>query len=564
MLKRLPEEHRSQKQRDAMVDYERAEAKAPTLAEVESATRIHNALTSQGSLVNTNPAAKRKLEEAIRILDANRAYEATLGNRVDKAYVRPVKRIPDDLKKDFNFNWKSVYENTHPEEKLRDTEADYDKLKKYIDSNMYDLNDPVNLQKIAYDFHMYNPNTMKWTDFINSEQGNEFKKYLEDVRENQRKASIEKIFSEESNPAVDFMIPVAKEHAKKELLEGKDPNIWPALGFDVGTNLAMLGGGRAGLVTPPLISNVGQVVTNKEDPLVAGVNTMLGTGVNMMVPFMMRRGGRYINQPGKKYSQKVEVQGRVDDLARQAAETQKKFDNGAVHILRSKQPKFDKNGNQLDPFYYNDELGYINEKKKIVYTDDPTRAMKEYNLRNYTVKPAAEARNNEAGIIPNDEYVKYFVNEKAMRRNLFKNTDIFKPRELVKTIKNNVAEAKYTQAERDALYKASNEAKQGAMKQRQDRLARRILDKLNKGEQISSFDLTELYTLGYKPKESIMSFLWRTAPDAAKNYVTNFAGRKASAGATMTIPNLFFGTNLNKFVDEKKNKKPNISEIFGE
>ena len=103
-LKLLPEEYRSNEQREAMVDFERAEAQAPTMAQVRAAVRMHNTLTKNPSLVNSNPVAKQKLDEALKIIEADRAYTAVKGNRANEAYVQPVKRIPDDLIKDNNFN----------------------------------------------------------------------------------------------------------------------------------------------------------------------------------------------------------------------------------------------------------------------------------------------------------------------------------------------------------------------------------------------------------------------------------------------------------------------------
>jgi hypothetical protein len=567
-LKLLPEEYRSNEQREAMVDFERAEAQAPTMAQVRAAVNLHNTLTKNPSLVNSNPVAKQKLDEALKIIEADRAYAAVKGGRVKDAYVQPVKRIPDDLIKnnDFNFNWKSAYENTKGE-KLRDTEADYDKLQKFIDSNMFNIDDPVSLQKIAYDMHMYNPNTMKWTDFINSEQGEEFKKYLADVRENQRKTAIKDIFDNESNFAVDFMLPVAKENAKQALLKNEEPNLGVPLAFDAGTNLAMLGGGKLGLVAAPAITNVGQSVSNDMDPAVAGVNTLLGAGTNMLIPRVMDRGTRYLTVPGKKYSQRVDVKGRTDQLAKEAADTEKKILDGAVFKLKSKF-KTDAEGMPLPT----EDLGYVSQTKKILYSDNPEKAIKEYGLKDYTVKPLYEARKHDAGIIPEKEMDAYKANNKLARNNWFEDTNvglqtlrhpIQNIKENAEMIKGAVNLSKARENERNRMLKAYSDDVRGAFKKPRDKAVKDVLEKLNKGEKISTFDMKELYALGYNPKESLISFLWRISPETAKNYLSNFAGRNTSAGATMTLPNLFFGTNLNKFVEDKKKGKPKISEIFG-
>lgn len=328
-LKKLPEEYRSDEQREEIVDFERAEAQAPTMAQVRAAIRMHNTLTKNPSLVNSNPVAKQKLDEALKIIEQDRAYTSLMGGRVKDAYVQPVKRIPDDLNNKFNFNWKSAYENTKGE-KLRDTEADYDKLQKFIDSNMYKEGDNVNLQKIAYDMHMYNPNTMKWSDFINSEQGNEFKKMIKDVAENQRQARIKDIFENESHPLVDFTLPISKEYAKQQLLEGKDPDMGLPIVTDQVANALMFGGSKPAMVAAPAVRNAGEYAFNNVEPEVAAINTMLGVGSNIMTPRMIQRGGKYFNTPGADYGTKVKLQARVDQIANNVANIQKKTRNGAL------------------------------------------------------------------------------------------------------------------------------------------------------------------------------------------------------------------------------------------
>lgn len=567
-FKSLPESEWTSEERRAINDYERAEAQAPSNDELEFANFV---ITKSSKNPSTDGAYYKKTGEyqkALDIMQRDRAYVATKGTRAMDAYVQPVKRIPDDLIKnnDFNFNWKSAYENVKGE-KLRDTEADYDKLQKFIDSNMYKEGDKVNLQKIAYDMHMYNPNTMKWTDFINSEQGEEFKKYLADVRENQRKTAIKDIFDKESNFAVDFMLPVAKENAKQALLKNEEPNLGAPLAFDAGTNLAMLGGGKLGLVAAPAITNVGQAVSNDMDPAVAGVNTLLGAGTNVLIPRVMDRGTRYLTVPGKKYSQRVAVKGRTDQLAKEVADTEKKILDGAVFKLKSKF-KTDAKGMPLP----SEDLGYISQTKKILYSDNPEKAIKEYGLENYTVKPLYEARKHDAGIIPEKEMDAYKTNNKLARNNWLEDTNLGLQtlRHPIQNIKENAEKikgaanlSKSRENARNFMQKMYRDDIRGAFKKSRDEAVKNVLEKLNKGENISTFDMKELYALGYNPKESLISFLWRTSPETAKNYLSNFAGRNTSAGATMTLPNLFFGTNLNKFVEDKKKGKPKISEIFG-
>ena len=566
IYKSLDPSELTDEERKDIIDFERAEAKAPSLDDVKWATEVHNTASKNPSTLGRELKESGDYQKALDILDADRAYTATMGSKQQNAYVQPVKRIPDDLNSQFNFNWKSAYENTKGE-KLRDTEADYDKLQKFIDSNMYNEGDNVNLQKIAYDMHMYNPNTMKWSEFINSEQGEEFKKYLSDVRENQRKTAIRDIFDNESNIAVDFMLPVAKENAKQALLKNEEPNLGVPLAFDAGTNLAMMGGGKLGLVAAPAITNVGQAVSNDMDPAVVGINTLLGVGTNIYVPRIMGRSTRYLTVPGEKYSQRVAVKGRTDQLAKEAADTEKKLLDGAVFKLKGKY-KTDAKGMPLP----REDLGYISQTNKILYSDDPTKAINEYGLKDYTVKPLYEARKHNAGIIPEKEMDAYNANSKLARNNWLEDTNIglqslIHPiqniKENAEKIKGAVNLSKSRDKARDFMKKMYRDDIRGAFKKSRDEAVKDVLEKLNKGENISTFDIKDLYALGYNPKESLISFLWRTSPEAAKNYLTNFAGRKTTTGATMNVPNLFFGTNLNKFVEDKKKGKPKISEIFG-
>lgn len=567
IYKSLDPSELTDEERKDIIDFERAEAKAPSLDDVKWATEVHNTASKNPSTLGRELKESGDYQKALDILNADRAYTATMGSKQQNAYVQPVKRIPDDLNSPFNFNWKSAYENTKGE-KLRDTEADYDKLQKFIDSNMYKEGDNVSLQRIAHDMHMYNPNTMKWSEFINSEQGEEFKKYLADVRENQRKTAIKDIFDNESNFAVDFMLPVAKENAKQALLKNEEPkSSVPLLAVDAGTNMAMTFGGKLGLVAAPVITNLGQAVSNDMDPAVAGVNTLLGVGTNIYVPRVMGRSTRYLTVPGGKYSQRVAVKSRTDQLAKEAADTEQKMLDGAVFKLKSKF-KTDAKGMPL-PY---EDLGYISHNKKILYSDNPTKAINEYGLKDYTVKPLFDARKHNAGIIPEKEMDAYKANNKLARNNWFEETNLGLQtlRHPIQNIKENIESitrsfnlSKIRDNKRAFMKKMYRDDIRGAFKKPRDEVVKNVLEKLNKGENISTFDIKELYALGYNPKESLISFLWRTSPESVKNYLTNFAGRKTTTGATMNIPNLFFGTNLNNFVEDKKKGKPKISEIFG-
>lgn len=524
IYKSLDPSELTDEERKDIIDYERAEAKAPSLDDVQWATDIHNMASKNPSTLGRELKESGDYQKALDILNANRAYTATMGTKTQNAYVQPVRRIPDDLIKEngFNFNWKSAYENIKGE-KLRDTEADYDKLQKFIDSQMYKEGDDVNLQKIAYDMHMYNPNTMRWSEFINSEQGKEFRNYIKDVEKNQRAARIKDIFDNESNFVVDFTLPVSKEYAKQQLLQGKDPQMGLPILTDQITNALMFGGNKAAMVAAPAVKNIGDVAFNDVDPAVAGINTLMGAGSNVMTPRLIQRGGKYFTKPGENYTTKVKLQARVDDIAKKVAEGQDKVKRGAVYNFRNEKGEV---------------IGYGNELKKVVYTNDGPSAVKFIN-EGYTVKPLRAMPKNKNGVV-SDETIKYITDNKSVLRQA-KRSDQIAAKNL-----------------RDQAYRSMQS--KGA-----EKTIRKAYEKyINSNGDFNKFELGELYALGYDPmKETFGQFAWRMIPDLAKNYGTNFFGRGVQAGGTMTLPNLIAGQNLNEILKNKKEKKPTISEIFG-
>lgn len=552
-FKSLPESEWTDEERRAVNDYERAEAQAPSNDELEFANFVINKSSRNPSTDGAYYKKTGEYQKALDIIQRDRAYVATKGTRGMDAYVKKVNRIPDDLIKDnqFTFNWKSVYENQPGNEKLRDTEADYDKLKKFIDSKMYDVTDPVSFQKIAYDLHMYNPNTMTWSEFIDSEQGKEFQKYVKDVEKYQREKSINDIFDNESNLAVDFMLPVAKENARQALLKGEEPSK-AAIGFDAATNLAMMMPGKAGLITAPIITNAGQVIMNDEEPAVAGINTVLGGATNVAAPFAIRRGARYLETPvGKGFVQKAAVQGTADKIAERVANIRSKFLDGGLHGVRNSKGEL---------------VEYVNGKSRIVYTKNMSPAnIERYKNAGYTVKPFKDAGTHSKGIISDDDWKFLLANENILRTNPLESVESVKPNKIVPGLKKGVEQMRLGQDLRNQAFNAVHNPKSPSMKRLADASINRVLDKLSKGEKISSLDRGELIALGYNPKESVTSFILRQFPDIARNYLINYGGRSASSAAVMRVPQMFLGTDLSKYLKENENKKKmSISDIFGE
>lgn len=536
-LKAQPLEDLDATDREQINDYERAEVNAPSNADVNIATHIHNAVTANP---HTHGYDEDEVKWAMDILKQESQYNALKGGRAKDIYVQPVKRIPDDLIKDnnFNFNWKSAYENVKGE-KLRDTEADYDKLQKFIDSNMYKEGDNVNLQKIAYDMHMYNPNTMKWTDFINSEQGNEFKKMIKDVAENQRQARIKDIFENESNALVDFGLPVSKAYAQQQLLEGKDPNMGLPIAADLAANAFMFGGNKPAMIAAPTITNVGEGLASNEELPVSLAKAALGVGTNLVAPRRIERAGRWFVQPGEGYGERKAMQETVDLAARKVADVEDRLNKGAaLGIKRSSVLSTDdalKAGEAADEIF-----AYKNVKDKIIYTDEPL-LVKNYIKAGYKVRPKKEVAFNKYGVVPYDEFKRAETDEAVLRH--------LKP-----------SDQKATKQLSDARYRLFN----GPQK-KIPYIQKTIDDAFNKYITTGHLDkmtVNELYALGYKPKESFINFVMRKSPQTLKNYGTNFMGRRVSGAAAMQIPQMLLGVDFNTLIKEKK-KKPLISEIFG-
>ena len=538
IYKSLDPSELTDEERKDLIDYERAEAKAPSLDDVQWATDIHNMASKNPSTLGRELKESGDYQKALDILNADRAYTATLGPNTQNAYVQPVKRIPDDLNSKFNFNWKSAYENTKGE-KLRDTEADYDKLQKFIDSNMYKEGDNVNLQKIAYDMHMYNPNTMKWSDFINSEQGNEFKKMIKDVAENQRQARIKDIFENESHPLVDFGLPVSKAYAQQQLLEGKDPKMGLPIAADLAANAFMFGGNKPAMIAAPTITNVGEGLASNEELPVSLAKAALGVGTNLVAPRRIERAGRWFVQPGEGYGERKAMQETVDLAARKVADIEDRLNKGAaIGIKRSSVLSTDdalKAGEAADEIF-----AYKNVKDKIIYTDEPL-LVKNYIKAGYKVRPKKEVAFNKYGVVPYDEFKRAETDEAVLRHI-------------------NPSDQKATKQLSDARYKLFN----GPQK-KIPYIQKTIDDAFNKYITTGHLDkmtINELYALGYKPKESFINFVMRKSPQTLKNYGTNFMGRKLSGAAAMQLPQMLLGVDFNTLIKEKK-KKPLISEIFG-
>jgi hypothetical protein len=297
----------TQEEHNWINEYESEAAGAPSKEEITWATHILNEKDPRVQAVYRQNGDFKKATET---LNKQRSARSLMLNEGKSPWVHQVAKVPDDIAKGygFQFNWKDAYEKEN-DAKLRATEADAEKLQKFIASKMYDVDDDVNLQKIAYNMHLWNPNTSDWSEFIQSENGDNFKKYIKDVEKYQKDKALDKIWGEDSNMFVDFMLPVTKEYARNnyDKINGLGDIAGP-LALDAAANLVMTGTGTKqlsayprlstiyGSVAAPAITEAGQVAFNDKPIPQAAIGTLEGTLVNAGTPMALNRGGNYIER----------------------------------------------------------------------------------------------------------------------------------------------------------------------------------------------------------------------------------------------------------------------------
>ena len=288
------------------------------------------------------------------------------------------KYIPIKPNGGFNFNWRQAYNKP-----IKDDE-DVQKLDDWRNLQTWDVDDKIDLRDVAKEMG-FKHGDEGWEDFIKSDRFPIFQAFLNDVRENQEKRAVEKIWSGEepspqwtpfgykevpgSNFATDFMTPVAKEYAKKHYKD-KDvkTNILAPLAFDVGMNLAMMGGGKAAQpfektiakefmenASAPLISSVGNEIYNEEDPSLDNVlwNTAFGYGANKAAPLAINKGASFFARRNAEPS--------VKSVYNKAQESLDEAVNNARKIAEHEKVGLTKESDNL----------FLDNKKEIAYTNDP-------------------------------------------------------------------------------------------------------------------------------------------------------------------------------------------------
>lgn len=523
-------------------EYEKAEAGAPSAEDIEWATFILNERDPQIQAINRKNGDTDKAMKLMQQLNASRQVMQQKGQ---DPYVKKVASTPEDVVKDsgFKFNWRDAYEQSKGE-KLRATEADAKKLQDFINSNMFNVDDDVKLQQIAYNLHMYNPNTMTWSEFINSEQGDEFKKYLEDVRNTQTEKAVNDIWEgKDKSRLVDFMLPVSKEYAKNHYNDEDFSMVGPLM-TDVGSNLIMTGPSLPskvgtnvakvmnkplvsflyGNVAAPIVTETGNAVFNDESIPEAFARTAEGAAVNIGTPRilegMLSSAGRGIPKGNSRAVQKM-----IDESANKAAEVNSKIKSGTPY------PILDANGNRVGPFEYAVKDGKVTHH----YSSDP--AVSKANHKSYNYKPLSEMPNTEA--ISDVDYL-------AARQGL-----------------------PFTRGKKDYVQKSIGFTQDKDASSLNDLVILKAKSLAKDGD-LRNLTPAQIRQLGFANKESLMNYLLRSlktnTPETLATYMTNAAGRPEFGREAGPIENInrLFGTNFfKKDTSTEDKQKSRIQKLLG-
>lgn len=554
-------------------DYEKSEVNYPSKEDLEWARFIINEPRPYYQRLNKESGDWDKAQSILKQEKVAREVLQQKGNEFD---VYEVKSTPEDVVKKggFKFNWRDAYEQNKGE-KLRATEADAKKLQDFINSNMYNVDDDIKLKQIAYNLHMYNPKTMKWSDFINSEQGNEFKNYLEDVRKAQTEKAVDNIWSGKddktaydkfSTKAVDFMLPVSKEYARNHYND-EDFSLAGPLAVDAAANLVMAGPGVAetlpakaatkvnkvmsrpavswlyGNVAAPAITETGNAVFNKESIPEAFVRTAEGTLINVGTPRilegMLSSAGRGLPTiEGKRKVQKM-----IDEAANKAAKISDDIGKGKPYQFTTTYA-FQDGVEKGKPYPLKIEVedspleyaALTKNGETQFYSTDPTKSNAAKPTRHYK-----SVKDMPPEAVTADEMTQFYQGLPFLRG---EDSD-------------------------DKFVKILKLLQDYGSENIQDKLILKKAQALAKDGDLRSLSPSELRQLGFADKESFMNYLIRTikmkSPSTLSSYLTNAAGRPEfgrEAGPVEAF-NRIFGTNffMNKSKEDKQ--KSRIERILG-
>jgi len=542
---RIPEDQRSQKMVDAVNDFLNAKYNIPTKKDSRKAVAIINAVSKYP---NTHTFSQEQIDWAKSIRQQEREGRALMKqNEQNGGYIRDVKRVPDDINKDygFKFNWKSAYEN-ETGTKLRPNEADAKKLEQYIQAKVSDYEKGEDLRQTANDMKMYSnkdEGNYSWSKFVQGDSNNskEFQNYLKDMQKIQKDKRLNEIWNGEDDNtlydklgtgAVNFMFPVTKEYARKnyENINGASDMALP-LAADAATNAAMLLGGEskaatlAGNIASPIISNAGQYALNDMPLEEAVAGGLLGAGVNVYTPRAVGKFSNVVNDASRGKAGNL-AQTKINEAATRASKIQRKIDEGVPFQL-------------TENTFLSKGKG---KKPDIIYTNNPNAKFGTINFDNgakkdVVVKPLSDL--NEAVPSPMDESLDAFP-KWAMRKNLFDNNTRWN--DIIRDIetRNN---PKLKQELDAKVVNALNSGNPNELV--------RTLDKMTAGE---------LMLLGKANKETKVNFIKRKIDEyagLAKNYGMNMLGRDKYANPILRNVDNIFGTDLTS-----PDKKPDTNKLI--
>ena len=550
-LKKIPEPYLTQEDLNDMHEFELSEAGAPSEEDLEWARTI---LNEKNPRIQEAFRESGDMDKALSIMNQKRNADDLMLSKGQSPHIRKVKSTPEDVVKkgEYKFNWRNAYENVKGE-KLRATEADAKKLQEFINSNMYDVDDDVNLKQIAYNLHMYNNN---WDEFINSEQGEEFKKYLEDVRKAQTEKAVEDIWEGKepsqqwtpfgykevpgSNKVVDFMLPVSKEYAKNHFND-EDFSIAGPLAADVAANLVMTGTGALpatkvmnkplvsylyGNVLAPTITESGNVAFNDESIPEAFVRTAEGTAINIGTPQilegMLSRIGRGLPNGSNRSVQKM-----IDEATNKAVKIRSDIDKGKPYPINAYLNKKD------SPIEY----GMETHKGTKYYSSDPAKSNENWGSK------------------------RKFESIKDMPYEALTKEEMHQMHEGIPFVRG---------ADYDLYSRILKDIQDEGVTYTQDALILKKAKALSKDGDLRSLTPSELRQLGFPDKESFMNWLIRSfknnAPETLKTYLTNASGRPEfgrEAGPIENINRLLGTSFFQKDNTKEEKQKSRIQRILG-
>lgn len=521
---RIPEPQRTQKMVDAVNDFLNAKYNIPPKKDYQKAIAVLNAVSKRP---HTHTFSQEQIDWAKQIEQQDREGRALMSqNEQNGGYIRDVKRVPDDIGKEygFKFNWKSAYEN-ETGEKLRPNEADAKKLEQYISNKVSDYEKGEDLRKTANDMKMYsNKELNSWSNFIGSDSNNskEFQNYLKDMQKIQKDKRLDEIWNKESNMAVDFMLPVSKEYARKnyENINGASDMVKP-IATDALANAAMMMGGEslpmkvASMGAAPLITEGGNVVLNDKPLNRAAAHALEGSLINMGTPFFLGRGSNLLAR-GFGNSEKNIARDIMNNAANASDKVKREIRNGKPY--------------EIDGDWFKE-----NRKGRLtaIYTDNPEKYTK---AEQKLIKPLDELPNEGVSTIERENA----RNWEQFRRGLSKDEQ---------------ARANLDRSLEDIMYGSDRKALQ----------TKKQASLRNKGN-ISELSPSDIRQLGIREKETITNYIVRNirnkTPEEAKNYIQNLAGRDKSARAYGSWLNSLFGTDL--FRGESKKQDTNkLIKLYG-